>query len=54
MDEETANRAAAQVQVTYSDQKTPILSIDDGIAQGSFIPSIITKPLVKGDAQSKM
>ncbi|CAG2217137.1 XDH [Mytilus edulis] len=52
VDEETANRAAAQVQVTYSDQKTPILSIDDGIKQGSFIPSIITKPLIKGDAQT--
>lgn len=54
MDEETANRAASQVQVTYSDQKTPIVSIDDGIKQGSFIPSIITKPLIKGDAQSKI
>ncbi|XP_052067278.1 uncharacterized protein LOC127706662 [Mytilus californianus] len=54
VDEETANRAAAQVQVTYSDQKTPILSIEDGIKQGSFIPSVITKPLIKGDAQSKI
>lgn len=51
VDEETANRAAKQVQVTYSDKKAPILSLDDGINKGSFLPDIY--PLTKGDAQSK-
>lgn len=51
VDEETANRAAKQVQVTYSDKKPPILSLDDGINKGSFLPDIY--PLTKGNAQSK-
>ncbi|XP_052067277.1 uncharacterized protein LOC127706661 [Mytilus californianus] len=50
VDEETANNAAKQVQVTYSDKKTPILSLDDGINKGSFLPDIY--PLTKGNAQT--
>ncbi|XP_071122788.1 uncharacterized protein [Mytilus edulis] len=50
VDEETANRAAKQVQVTYSDKKPPILSLDDGINKGSFLPDIY--PLTKGNAQT--
>ncbi|CAC5385055.1 XDH [Mytilus coruscus] len=38
-DEETANRAAGQVEVTYSDQKQPILTIEDGIKAKSFFPN---------------
>lgn len=38
-DEETANRAAGQVEVTYSDQQQPILTIEDGIKAKSFFPN---------------
>ncbi|XP_063399739.1 xanthine dehydrogenase/oxidase-like [Mytilus trossulus] len=38
-DEETANRATGQVEVTYSDQMQPILTIEDGIKAKSFFPN---------------
>ncbi|XP_076115153.1 xanthine dehydrogenase-like isoform X1 [Mytilus galloprovincialis] len=37
-DEDIANRATEQVLVTYSDQKPPIMSIEDGIQAKSFFP----------------
>jgi xanthine dehydrogenase molybdopterin-binding subunit B len=52
VDEDMANRAAKQVQVTYTDQKPPILSIEDAIKQGSYFPNP-GKEVKKGDAQSK-
>lgn len=51
VDEDTANRAAKQVQVTYTDQKPPILSIEDAIKQGSYFPNP-GKEVKKGDAQT--
>ena len=50
-DEETASRAARAV--TYTDQKPPIMSIDDGIKQGSFFPNPGDE-LKKGDAKGKL
>ena len=50
-DEETAYRAAREVNVTYTDQKPPILTIDDAIKQNSFHPdSPFRRKMVKGDA----
>ena len=51
--EDIANRAVSEVVVTYSDQKPPLLSIDDAIKARKVYP--LPPPLdkfAKGDAQS--
>ena len=48
--QDNANSAASAVKVTYSEQKPPILTIKDAIAQKSFFPTPC-EDLKQGDAE---
>ena len=51
--QEIADEAAFVVKVTYTNIKTPILTIDDAIRTHSIIPTPSLKPIVVGDPEGK-